>query len=219
MTTSASNGKGGRTIQDALSYSVGHRIRVEILTALHGLQSASAKELAQIVHQPLSTVTHHVDELLDSGAIRVERTEKVRSVEQRFYCLLSPIYVDNDEWAEMAEEERQETCRSVLQSVMAEALAAFGAGKIAADLQQVTYWAWFNVDEQGRTAIAQEQLRSWRRLDEIEKEANARCAESGEEQTTIFASSLGFERVRPAAGPPPRPEEYHRRQLEQEVGR
>ncbi|HEX7279729.1 MAG TPA: helix-turn-helix domain-containing protein [Solirubrobacterales bacterium] len=216
MTTTASDGKGGRDLQDALSYVVGHRIRVEILTALHELESASAKELARIVHQPLSTVTHHVGELLGCGAIQVERTEKVRSVDQRFYSLLSPIYVDDEEWAEMTDEERQETCGSVLQSTMAEALAAFGAGKITADPHQVTCWAWFNVDEQGRADLAEEQLRSWRRLDEIEREAGARCAESGEGLKTIFVSSLGFERVRAAASPPPRPEEYHSRQLKRE---
>jgi DNA-binding transcriptional ArsR family regulator len=211
MTTSVRDGKGDREIQDALSYAIGHRIRVEILTALHEKGSASAMELARIVHQPLSTVTHHVDELLKSGSIRVERTEKVRSVDQRFYSLLSPLLVDDEEWEEMTEEQRQETCGSVLQSLMAEALAAFGAGKIASDPRQVTCWAWFNVDAQGRSDIAEEQLRSWRRIGEIEKEASNRCAESGEERSTVLVSSLSFERVRPAAGPPPRPEEYERR--------
>jgi DNA-binding transcriptional ArsR family regulator len=196
---------------------VGHRIRVEILTALHEVESASAMELARIVRQPLSTVTHHIRELLKSDSICVERTEKVRSVDQRFYSLLSPIYVGNEEWAGMSEAERQKTCGTVLQSLMAEALAAFGAGKIAADPKQVTCWAWFNVDEQGRTAIAEEQIRSWRRLDEIEEEASARCAESGAERSTILVSSLGFERVRPAASPPPRPEKYQ--ELERDLGK
>jgi len=219
MTTSVSGGSGDRDIQDAVSYAIGHRIRVEILTVLHEVESASAIELARIVRQPLSTVTHHVSELLKSASICVERTEKVRSVEQRFYSLRSPIYVSDEEWSGMSEAERQEACGTVLQSLMAETLAAFGAGKIAADPQQFTCWAWFNVDEQGRAAIAEEQLRSWRRFDEIEREANARYAESGEERATILVSSLGFERVRPAASPPPRPEEYHRRQREQELGR
>jgi DNA-binding transcriptional ArsR family regulator len=218
MTTSASDGKGSRTIQDALSYAIGHRIRVEILTALHEVESASAMELARIVRQPLSTVTHHVSELLKSDSICIVKTEKVRSVEQRFYSLNSPIYVSDEEWEGMSEEERQKACGTVLQSLMAETLAAFGAGKIASDPRQVTCWAWFNVDEQGRTDIAEEQIRSWRRFDEIEREAGARCAESGEGRATILVSSLGFERVRPAASPPPRPEEYDR-QLDRDQGK
>jgi DNA-binding transcriptional ArsR family regulator len=211
MTTSASEGKGGREIQDAVSYAVSHRIRVEILTALHEVESASAMELARILRQPLSTVTHHVSELLKSGSIQVERTERVRSVEQRFYSLLSPLFVNDEEWEEMPEAERQKVCGAVLQSMIAEALAAYGAGKIAADARQVTCWAWFNVDERGRHDIAEEQIRSWQRIEEIEQEASARCAESGEEPATVLVGSLGFERIRAAESPPPRPKEYLRR--------
>lgn len=213
MTTSVRWGEGDREIQDALSYAVGHRIRVEILTALHEVESASAMELARTVRQPLSTVSHHVSELLKSDSISVERTEKVRSVEQRFYRLHSPLFVSDSEWAKMSVAERQKTCGTVLQSLMAEALAAFGAGRIAADPRQVTCWAWFNVDARGRAEIAEEQLRSWQRLEEIEAEAGARCAESGERPTTILVSSLGFERVRPTSGPAPRPPEYDPRRI------
>jgi DNA-binding transcriptional ArsR family regulator len=213
MTTSVQRGEGDREIQDALSYAVGHRIRVEILTVLHEVESASAKELARIVRQPLSTVTHHVSELLKSDSICVERTEKVRSVDQRFYTLRSPIFVNDEEWAEMPEAERQRTCGTVLQSLMAEALAAFGAGKIASDPRQVTCWAWFNVDEQGRNDISAEQIRSWRRIEEIEKEARDRCSKSGEQPSTLLVASLGFERVRAAQSPTPRPPDYDGREL------
>jgi DNA-binding transcriptional ArsR family regulator len=212
MATSAKAGKRGREIQDAVSYAVGHRIRVEILTALHEKGSASAIELSRVVRQPLSTVTHHVGELLKSGSIRIERTEKVRSVDQRFYCLLNPVYVSDEDLAALSEEERQEIFRSILQSMMAEALASFWAGKFNADPRHFVSWAWFNVDAEGREQIAEEQDRSWRRIDEIEEEAAARCAESGESPFSVLVSSLGVERARTAPGPPPRPAEYAQEQ-------
>jgi DNA-binding transcriptional ArsR family regulator len=218
MTTSASDGKGGREIQDAVSYAVGHRIRVEILTVLHELGSASATELSRLVHQPLSTVTHHVDELLKAGSIRVERTEKVRSVEQRFYCLLNPVYVSDEESEEMSEEEREEVFRSILQSMTAEALAAFWAGKVIADPGHFISWAWFNVDAQGRKDIADEQDRAWRRIDEIEAEAAVRCAKNGERPFSVLVSGLSIERARNVPGPPPRPAEYMRDHGLQELG-
>jgi DNA-binding transcriptional ArsR family regulator len=196
---------GERGVQDAVSYAVGHRIRVEILTALHEMRDASATELARIVHQPLSTVTHHIGELLKSGSVRVRKTEKVRSVEQRFYSVVNSLYVSDEEWGEMSEEERQETCRWALQSLMAEALAAFWAGKITSDPRQFVSWAWFNVDAQGRDDIADEQARSWRRIGEIEQEAAARCAENGREPFSLLVSSLSFDRARTAPGPHPRP--------------
>jgi DNA-binding transcriptional ArsR family regulator len=206
MTTSTQDGKG-RSLQDALSYAVGHRIRVEILTALHDLKSASAIELARIVHQPLSTVTHHIGEMLKAGSIRVERTEKVRSVEQRFYSVVNPVFVSDEEMEELPEQQRQEFARVVLQSLMAEALAAFWAGKITDDPRIFLSWSWFNVDDQGRADIADEQFRSWQRIREIEREAEARCEESGEERFSVMVSSLSFPRSRTAPRPPTASEE------------
>jgi DNA-binding transcriptional ArsR family regulator len=218
MSAAGKDGKGNRGIQDAVSYAIGHRVRVEILTVLHERKDASAAELARIVRQPLSTVTHHVGALLESGSIQVGRTEKVRSVEQRFYRLATPIYVSDEEWAELSEEERQEICRSLLQSLVAEALASFWTGKITADPRHFVSWAWFNVDAQGREDIAEEQVRSWQRIGEIEGEASARCAESGEEPFSVVVSSLSFERCRNAPGRPPRPEGYDRGRLGQGQG-
>lgn len=213
MTSSNEGNDRDREIQDAVSYAIGHRIRVEILTVLHERADASAIELARIVHQPLSTITHHIGALVKAGSIQVERTEKARSVEQRFYGLATPIYVSDEEWAELSEEGRQEVCRSLLQSIVAEALASFWAGKITADPRHFISWAWFNVDTRGREAIAEEQVRSWQRIGEIERESTARCAEDGEEPFSVMVSSLSFDRARTAPGPPPRPPGYNRRRL------
>lgn len=207
MTTSANDGKGDRKIQDALSYAVGHRIRVEILAALHDLECASAAELARIVHQPLSTVTHHVDELLKSGSIRIERTEKVRSVDRRFFRVVNPIFFSDEELAAMSEEEREDVCRYILQSMTAEALAAFWAGKLIPDPRLFLAWSWFNVDEKGRAEIADEQLRSWRRIREAERRSADRCAVSGEEPFSVLVSSFSFHRSRTALRPDDAPKE------------
>ena len=201
MTATTPGGKGNRALQDAVSYAVGHRIRVEILAALHE-GSASANELARRVRQPLSTVTHHVGELLDAGSIQVERTERVRSVDQRFYSVPARWFTSDEEMQEETEEERQESCRVILESMMAEALAGFWAGKLTSDPRLFLTWTWLNVDPQGREEIADEQLRSWKRLEEIEAEAAARCARSGADRTSVQVSSIGFERARSVAGPP-----------------
>jgi hypothetical protein len=52
MASSAGEGGRSRSFQEAVSYAVGHRIRVEILATLHEREDASANELARIVHQP-----------------------------------------------------------------------------------------------------------------------------------------------------------------------
>ncbi|HEX7279728.1 MAG TPA: helix-turn-helix domain-containing protein [Solirubrobacterales bacterium] len=201
MSAQDQDGRGNRELQDAVSYAVGHRIRVEILAALHDLESASAADLARIVHQPLSTVTHHVDELLKSGSIRVERTEKVRSVDQRFFRVVNPIFLSDEELAAMPEEEQEDVCRYILQSMTAEALAAFWAGKLTPDPRLFLVWSWFNVDEEGRGEIADEQLRSWKRIREVERKSAARCASSGEKPFSVMVSSFSFHRSRNALRP------------------
>jgi DNA-binding transcriptional ArsR family regulator len=195
----------GREIPDVVSYAVGHRIRVELLAALNDLGSASAIELARIVHQPLSTVTHHIGQLLEVGSIQVERTEKVRSVEQRFYSAFDPLYVNEKEMVEMEEEEREEIAGLTLQQLVAEAFSAFWAGHLTSDPQVFVSWSWFNVDARGRADIAKEQLRSWRRFQEIERESQARCEESGDKPFSVVTSSLGYKRFRSAERPPDAP--------------
>lgn len=204
MATSAGESKRSRSFQEAVSYAVGHRIRVEILAALHEREDASASELARIVHQPLSTVTHHVEELLKAGSIEITRTEKVRSVQQHFYAVPGTIYISDEEMMDLPEEEREDVCRMVLQAMTAEALTAFWGGKLTSDPRVCLLWHWFNLDQQGREEIADEQIRAWRRFCEIEAQSAARREETGADVVTVMVAMLGFERCRTAPGPPGR---------------
>jgi len=195
----------GREVPEAISYAVGHRIRVELLAALNDLESASAVELARVVRQPLSTITHHIGRLLEAGSIRVERTERVRSVEQRFYTVIDPIYVTDEEMAAMGAEEREQLLGLTLQQLVAEAFSSFWTGHLTSDPEVCVSWSWFNVDDQGRSDIAEEQLRSWRRIQEIERESQARCEASEERPFSVLVSSLGYKRSRTAERPPGAP--------------
>jgi DNA-binding transcriptional ArsR family regulator len=199
MGTSIEQAEGSRGFQEAVSYAIGHRIRVEIIAALHDLGSASAVELSRVVHQPLSTVTHHVSELLKSGSIHIDRTEKVKSVNQHYYKLINPLFLSDEEMRELSEDERKEVCRILLQGLTAEALAAFWSGDLPNDPRLFISWNWFNVDAQGRAEIAEEQVRSWRRILEIEKEAGERCANSGDKPFSLMVAGLSYPRWRWAA--------------------
>jgi DNA-binding transcriptional ArsR family regulator len=202
MATSAAAQARSRSFQDAVSYAVGHRIRVEILAILHEREDASCSELARLVRQPLSTVTHHVEELLKAGSIEIGRTEKVRSVRQNFYRVTGGVFYSDEEVAAMPEEERKEICRKILQALTAEALTAFWGGKLTTDPRVCLIWSWLNVDRQGREEIADEQARHWDRLCQIEADSAARQARSDEDSVSVFVSLLGFERCRNAPRPP-----------------
>ena len=193
--------RNDRTVEEAVSYAVAHRIRVELLAALNE-RPYSPKELARIVRQPLSTATHHIDELLKSGSIEVARTEQVRNVNVNFYRAVELPFYSDEEIQAMSEEERQVTIAPALQAIMAEALAAFWAGKMVHDPRLWISWRWFNVDSQGRQDIADEHARSWERVQQIEAESAARRTKSGEDPESVIVASLGFVRTRTTPHPP-----------------
>jgi DNA-binding transcriptional ArsR family regulator len=194
--------KTNRSVEEAVSYAVGHRIRIEILAALHDVP-ASTKDLAKIVGQPLSKVSHHVEELLASGSIEIARTETVGNVSQNFYSVVKlPFYADDEDWAALTPEERQLTCGVIIQASMAEALASLWAGKLNNDPRVMLAWKPVNLDEQGRRDLADEQARSWARIEHIEAESASRRVESGEPPWAYLVASFGFQRSRPSTPPP-----------------
>lgn len=192
---------GSRKVEERVSYAVGHRVRIEVLAALHE-RSYSTIELARIVRQPLSLVTHHVEALLKDGSIEVGHTRRVRSIEQNFYRAIKLAFFTDEEMEAMEFGERQRIYGTILEAVMAEALASFWAGKISNDPRAFLAWRWFNVDAQGRREIADEQRESWERVQEIEARSMERVAASGEETTSVIVSLLGHERGRSAPHPP-----------------
>lgn len=188
-------GQGKRSVENAVSYAVGHRIRIEILAILNeGVRTP--EELAQAIHQPLSKVGHHIKELLEDGSIELARIEQVRNTVRHYYRAVEVPFYDDEEVAAMTPEGRQAIIGVALQAVMAEALAAFWAGRMIDDRRVWLSWRWFNVDARGREDIADEQARSWARVQEIEAESLARCVESGESATSIIVTSLGYRRYR-----------------------
>jgi Bacterial regulatory protein, arsR family len=193
--------KGSRSVEEAVSYSWGHRIRVEVLAALHE-GPASINDLSKIVGQTISKVTHHVEELLASGSIEIARTERIGNITQNFYCVVKLPFFSDEEVAAMTSDERQVLAGVILQAAMAEAMAAFWAGKLHTDPRVMLAWNRINLDEQGRDDLADEQERSWERIKEIEAEAACRRAESGEPGVTHVVTSLGYERSRTTAPEP-----------------
>lgn len=184
-----------RSLEDAVSYAVAHRIRIEILCLLNEAIYCAA-ELAELTHWPLTTIGHHIKEMLRSGSIEVANIKKVRNTDQYFYRAVELPVVSDDEAALLPPEVKQEYAAVILQAVIAESLAALRAQKLNSDPQVRMIWRWYNLDEQGRQELADEQRESWERYVGIEGRSTNRRAESGEKATTMIAVSLGFERSR-----------------------
>lgn len=200
------NEEEGRTVEEAVSYAVGHRTRIEILAALHE-GPASPTELSKILRQPLSSLTHHIAKLLEADSIDIARTERVGNVTQTFYRMVElPFYSDED-IAAMSEQERQVLAGIILQAVAAEAMASLWAGKLHSDPCVMLAWNRIRLDARGRIDLADEQARSWTRMTEIEAESTSRRIRSGDPGTTYVITSLGYERSRTEAPEPVGPGE------------
>jgi DNA-binding transcriptional ArsR family regulator len=188
-----------RSVEEAVSYGVGHRIRIEILCILNeGTHSAS--ELSRLIHQPLTTIGHHIKELVNSRCIELARIEKVRNTDQHFYRAIELPFISDEEAEALPLEVKQEYAALILQTITAEGLGALWAGKMSNDPMVRMMWQWFQLDGQGRQELADEQMESWERIVEIEARSTNRRIQSGEEAVTMIASTMGFERSRSAEG-------------------
>jgi DNA-binding transcriptional ArsR family regulator len=185
-----------REIEDAVSYAVGNGVRVDILCYLNE-KPRSPSELASLLGIRHSKLEHHIKELLASGSIELAYVERGGgNTRENFYRAVEiPFYTDEEMWA-MPFEMRQEIYGLILQSSVAEALAAFRAGKVSNDPRVCMAWRWFNLDAQGRRDLADENARSWDRMMEIEAESADRRVESGEAGVSIIVSLLAHERAR-----------------------
>jgi len=195
-------GTGERGVEETVSYAIGHRIRIEILAALHeGPESAAG--LAKIVRQPLSTVTHHIEELLVDGSIEVAWSRQIRAnMTQNYYIVVELPEFSNEEIDAMAPEERQALFALIVQAATAEALASLWAGRMIYDPNIVLAWNRFNLDGQGREAVANEQNESWERVKNIAGDSANRIAETGEKGVTYVVTTFGYERCRTSAPTP-----------------
>jgi DNA-binding transcriptional ArsR family regulator len=194
VTTKPDRGQRKKGIGDVVSYAVSHPTRIHVLVVVHH-GTYTATQIAQIINEPLNNVSNHIRELVDAGSIEIARTAQKGNIVQHYYRAVEMPFYSDEEVAGMTPEQRQVSAGLVVQSMAAEAMAALRTGKLVDPRAWLT-WNWFNVDEQGRQDIADEQRRSWNRMQEIEAESINRRADSDEEATTMIVTQLSYERAR-----------------------
>jgi DNA-binding transcriptional ArsR family regulator len=194
--------KRGKTIEEVVSYSMGHRTRIEILTLLNEAVY-TPDEIAEILDEPLGRVTHHINELVDRGAIELAKTEPARNWTRHYYRAVEQPYISEEQALAMTAQQRQIFVGVVLQSIMAESMSAFWSGNLIDDPSRTLLsWRWFNVDAQGQDEIIEELVGSWERIQQIEVRAAARRSQSQEEPISMIVAMQGFRRSRPSRKPP-----------------
>jgi len=184
-----------RTIEEAVAYAVGHRIRIDALSIFNE-GTASPNEIAKLIGEGVSKVGHHVKELFDSGCIEFVGTEPRRGATEHFYRAVMRPFVSDEEARALPAETKREFAALILQAIMAEGLAALRAGKMETDDDVWMSWRSVSLDQQGRREVADEQAESYARIEEIEARSAARLVELGETGTSTVVAAMGFERSR-----------------------
>jgi DNA-binding transcriptional ArsR family regulator len=188
-------------IEEVVQYALGHKIRVHILIVLNdGIYTAA--QLAEIIGEPLNNVSNHLRKMLDDGSVEVAKEERKGNVVQYWYKAVEVPFYSKETAEGMTHLQRQMIAGAIVQSGSAEVLAALYAGKLA-DPRTVLFWHWYDVDRQGREDLENENVRYLERVKKIQTESDSRCAESGEESTSMLVSLSVFERARKAGKLPP----------------
>lgn len=182
-------------IEEVVSYAVNHPTRFQILIILNE-GTFTASEIAEILDQPLNNVSNHLRGLLDAGSIELAKSEMVRNVQRHWYRAVEIPEFSDEEVAAMTPQQKHVLSGLAVQSMIAEIMAGLHSGKMRDDEHLWLAWDWRNVDVQARREIADEQARSWQRIEEIEAESINRVAESGEQTISVLVSQTGFERAR-----------------------
>lgn len=191
----------GKSVEERVGTALGHRIRVEILALLNeGVRTAD--ELAGSIGESRQTVHHHLKVLLREKSIEIARIERRRNANLYFYRAIDMASFNGEAWMATPSAEREAIAGLIVQHCTAEIIGALGSGKLSNDPMVVLAWNWFNLDEQGRRELSQEQERLWERAQEIEAESANRRAATGEEAATYIVAQWGFERARKAPETP-----------------
>lgn len=199
-TTTRRTGQRGKSIEEVVAYALGHRTRVQIIMLLNE-GAYTVVEIAETIDEPLNKTSNHVRELLDAGSIEIAESRQRGNVIQHLYRAVQTAIYSKDDVSAWTPQQRQVTAGLMIQSALAEVLAAHWAEKMSNDPDVVLAWDWLNIDAQGRKEVCEEQERSWERLREIEAGSINRVSRTGEETVSYVVAEFGFERARKASKP------------------
>jgi DNA-binding transcriptional ArsR family regulator len=188
--------KRKRTTMDALTYAVGHRIRVDALAML-GEGAHSPNEVAAILHKNISTVARHFKELYEDGSIELVDTRQRRGATEHFYRAVKIPEISDEEYRRMSHEARLGIIALIVQAITAEVFASLMAGRLQADDDLGLVWDCVNVDNTGHQEVLKEVNAFNQTMRDIKVINAHRLAEAGEDGTTMVVVGMGFERSRP----------------------
>jgi DNA-binding transcriptional ArsR family regulator len=165
------------------------------LVALLGEREASTSELAKVLDAPVGRIAHHVRALRAAGLIEQTRETRVRGATQRFYRSVRRPLVTDEGWGASDPLTRQVIATGAIDSMLAYARAAAGAGGFDRADVHVTRTL-MRVDDEGFRQLAAAFAALLEQVGTIEQAAAERLEDSGEAGLDAGLGLLLFEATR-----------------------
>lgn len=195
-----------RLPDDAPSYAVGHRVRLESLIILHEKES-SAADIAKMLDEDVRVVTNHLRDLYDAGCIEFVGHKGEGNIRRAVYRATTRPLISDEEYEAMSLKERHEINGVAVQWILAECLSSYRNDKMDRDEALCLITDAPILDAEGKVEIRDLLTASWsgeseeafealKSVQEIAGRAANRMAESGEDGTTVIVTLTAFERGR-----------------------
>jgi DNA-binding transcriptional ArsR family regulator len=191
--------KQRKRIEEVVQYALSHKFRVEILILLNQA-SYTASELSELTGISMQNVSNHIKRMLADGSIEVAKIEERRGTNIYWYRAIELPEYSQEEAEALTEVERQTIAGWVVQSGMAETMAALWKGNLA-NPRTILHWSWYTFDKKGREDAEAANVRHLEEIREIECESLNRIAETKEEPTSMIISLFFFVGARRAPRP------------------
>lgn len=171
-------------VSPRLAAAMSHPTRVHAMNLLLE-RTASPRQVAGAIDEPLNNVTYHLNQLRKLGCIELVRTERAHGgrVVEHFYRATQRVYFDEEAWEALDEKQRLGVIGVILRIMSQDIAAAMASGTFFAGDGANVSRVPMVVDAEGWEEIAAVIQRATAELFEVE----ARVAERGAAAAGIHA--------------------------------
>lgn len=180
------------TITDPrLVKALAHPMRLQILSVLEQ-RTASPKQIADEIDQPLTHVSYHVRQLAELGVITLVSTRQRRGAIEHLYRMDARPSISDEAWRQAPEIAKQALIGTVLGQVSTQVNAGAAQAGFSRDGARLSRLP-LELDERGwrEASKAFEGLAA--KLERIQEEANARARDAHADRTDATAVLMLFE--------------------------
>jgi DNA-binding transcriptional ArsR family regulator len=175
-----------------LAWLVSSPTRIQAFTILAD-RVASPSEIARLLREPLSSVSHHVIELHKMRLTELVKTEARRGAIEHFYRAVRRPLLNEEEWSKISIGERQRFSIWIIQLILTDASKAFMAKLFDRRTNRHLSRTPLYVDETGFEEAIKIQARALDELLEVKERSANRLAEADEEGFHAIAGMMCFE--------------------------